>query len=153
MSTIHQVVAWVQQGVQVLRLFLQAQHSSLRVPLSISLGAIAGALSRYYLTLGVAQWLGTSLPFGTFLINLSGAFAMGVFTTLAVERSIISPDLRLTIAVGFLGSYTTFSTYQMDTEKLLSMGQWRSAVLYWTSSAVLGVLCLEVGCHLARKRP
>jgi fluoride exporter len=152
MSPLHQVLLWVQQGGQSLRLFLGSQHSSLRVPLSISLGAIAGALSRYYLTLGVAHWLGTSLPIGTFLINLSGAFVMGVFTTLAVERSIISPDLRLTIAVGFLGSYTTFSTYQLDAEKLLSMGQWPSAVLYWVGSAVLGVLCLEFGCYLARKR-
>ncbi|MDA0268910.1 MAG: CrcB family protein, partial [Cyanobacteria bacterium] len=82
-----------------------------RVPIAISFGAMAGALSRYYLTLGFNEWFGTAFPFGTGFINGSGAFMMGFFATLAIERTLISPDLRLAIAVGFLGSYTTFSSY------------------------------------------
>jgi CrcB protein len=144
---------WFNQGRKALRYFLQSDRPIVRIPLAISLGAIAGALSRYYLTLGFRQWLGTAFPFGTFFINLSGAFAMGFFITLALERTIISPDLRLTIAVGFLGSYTTFSSYQLDAEKLLTTGGWELTSLYWMGSAVLGVVCLELGSYLARRLP
>lgn len=128
-------------------------HNSLRVLLAISFGAIAGTLIRYYLTLYCNQWLGTAFPFGTFFINLSGAFVMGFFTTLAVERTTISPDLRLAVTVGFLGSYTTFSSYQLDAKKLLIAGHWEITILYWMSSAILGVLSLELGIYLARRLP
>ena len=123
---------------------------SLRVVLAISLGAIPGALCRYYITVGFEQWLETAFPFGTFVINLSGAFLMGFFTSLALQRSMISPELRLIIAVGFLGSYTTFSTYELDSEKLLTTSQWQMP-LYWIGSPLLGVLCLELGSYLGRR--
>jgi len=124
-----------------------------RVPIAISFGAMAGALSRYYLTLGFNEWFGTAFPFGTGFINGSGAFMMGFFATLAIERTLISPDLRLAIAVGFLGSYTTFSSYELDSEKLLTTETWDITSLYWIGSAILGVLCLEVGTYLARRWP
>lgn len=140
-----------EQPGQATRSILETVSPAIRVPLAISLGAIAGALSRYYLTLGVNQWLGTAFPFGTFCINLSGALIMGFFATLAVEGRIRSPDLRLVIAVGFLGSYTTFSSYQLEAEKLLTIGQWGLTGLYWIGSAILGVACLELGAYLARR--
>jgi CrcB protein len=122
-----------------------------RVPLAISFGAIAGSLSRYYMTLNLTQWLGTTFPFGTFFVNLLGALVMGFFTTLSVNQTFISPDLRLIVTVGFLGSYTTFSTYELDTEKLLIDRHWNMTVVYGISSALLGVLCLELGSYLARR--
>jgi CrcB protein len=140
---------WFRQGIDV----LQSSHPAVRAPLAISFGAILGALSRYYFTLGFNQWLGTAFPFSTFFINLSGAFVMGFFVTMALERSVISPDVRLSIAVGFLGSYTTFSSYQLDAEKLLTTGSWEIISLYWIGSAVLGLLCLELGSYLARRLP
>ncbi|MBV6622536.1 MAG: fluoride efflux transporter CrcB [Rivularia sp. (in: Bacteria)] len=124
---------------------------NLRAPLAISLGAIAGALSRYYLTLAFSRWLGTTFPYGTFAINLSGAFIMGFFTTLAFESVVLSPDLRLLITVGFLGSYTTFSTYALDTANLLRIDSWFVTLFYWLGSAFLGVISLEIGSFLARK--
>lgn len=133
------------------RSILRSANGSLRVPIAVGLGAIAGALSRYYLALILNQWLGTAFPFATFLINLSGAFAMGFFTSLAIARNILSPDVRLIVAVGFLGSYTTFSTYSLDLERLLQTGNWQFASLYWIGSTVLGVLSLELGHFLARK--
>ncbi|CAA9570432.1 Fluoride ion transporter CrcB [uncultured Synechococcales cyanobacterium] len=123
----------------------------IRAPLAISFGAVPGALSRYYLTLLFARWLGTSFPYGTLIINLSGALVMGFFVTLTLERAITAPDLRLLIAVGFLGSYTTFSTYALDTSMLLRTGGQDYALLYWAGSAILGVLGLELGSALARK--
>ena len=128
-------------------------QAKVRMPIAISFGAIAGALSRYYLSLGINQWLGTAFPFATFLINISGAFAMGFFTSLALKRNLIAPDLRLIIAVGFLGSYTTFSTYTLDLEKLVAKGNWQFTFLYWTGSTFLSLLSLEVGSYLARKLP
>lgn len=82
---------------------LTSVDPAIRAPIAISLGAIPGALSRYYVTLFFAQWLGTSFPYGTFVINITGALVMGFFVTLTLERTITSPDLRLMVAVGVFG--------------------------------------------------
>jgi fluoride exporter len=127
------------------------QNFAIRAPIAISLGAIAGALSRYYITVWFAQRFGTSFPYGTFFINLTGCLVMGFFMTLAVERiGTISPEVRLLVATGFLGAYTTFSTYGLE-----SMGLWRDRSFtafsfYWAGSAIFGVLLLQVGAFLAR---
>jgi CrcB protein len=123
----------------------------LRTPIAIALGAVPGALSRYYLTRYCAQWFGTAFPYGTFIVNLSGALLMGFFITLTLEKMISSPDLRALVAVGFLGAYTTFSTYALDTAELLHQGSWNRALWYWGGSALLGILSLEVGSAIARK--
>ncbi|MBD3884407.1 fluoride efflux transporter CrcB [Phormidium tenue FACHB-886] len=129
---------------------LASVDPALRAPIEIALGAIPGALSRYYLTLLFARWFGANFPYGTFFINLTGALVMGFFTTLMLERT-LTPDLRLLLAVGFLGSYTTFSTYALDTSVLLQNSSYRLGLLYWAGSAVLGVVSLELGSFLARK--
>ena len=96
------------------------QDPNFRAPLAISLGAIAGALSRYYLTLWFAQRFGTAFPYGTFFINLTGCLIMGFFITFSLERvAIISPEVRLMVTTGFLGAYTTFSTYGLESNNLL----------------------------------
>jgi fluoride exporter len=124
---------------------------NLRTPIAISLGAIPGALGRYYLTKLTTQWFGTSFPYGTFLINLTGAFTMGFFVTFTLDRALASPDLRLLVAVGFLGSYTTFSTYALDTKSLLATGNYQLSLFYWAGSAVLGVVSVQFGSWLASK--
>jgi fluoride exporter len=124
-------------------------HSGLRAPIAISLGAIAGALSRYYLTQWLNQQLGSNFPYGTFLINLTGCLGMGFFVTLAIDKS-LPPDLRLLIATGFFGAYTTFSTYGIDTVTLVNSGRLNLAGCYWGGSAVLGILCIQLGVVLAR---
>jgi fluoride exporter len=132
---------------------LTSINPNIRTPLAIAFGAIPGALSRYYLTILFAKWLGPSFPYGTFTINITGALIMGLFTTLAVERFIIAPDLRLLIATGFLGSYTTFSTYALDTSILLRQGSYGYGLFYWVGSAMLGVVGLEIGSAIARRLP
>lgn len=146
-------MSWFHKGGQVVQAMLRSPSGNVRVPIAISLGAIAGASSRYFLSASVNQWLGTTFPFATFFINLSGAWIMGFFTSLAVERSLISPDVRLVVAVGLLGSYTTFSTYTLDLEKLLITGNWQFTALYWIGSTLLGLLCLELGRYVARRLP
>ena len=119
------------------------------VPIAISAGAILGALSRYYLTVLLARRFGTRFPYGTFAINLSGALLMGFFATLAFNQ-IIAPHLQLLIMTGFLGSYTTFSTYALDTANLARSRSRVVALFYWAGSAVGGALCLEAGVGIAR---
>lgn len=135
------------------------QDPMFRNPVAISLGAIAGALSRYYLTLGFAQAFGSSFPYGTFFINLSGCLAMGFFVTLTSERVMtIPPDVRLLVTTGFLGAYTTFSTYGLESVVLFRRALGNSfalrsfivASLYWAGSAILGIISLQLGVILAR---
>lgn len=127
------------------------QKPEIRHLFAISLGAIAGALSRYYLTLWFAQRFGSNFPYGTFFINLTGCFVMGFFTTLALERvGMISQEVRLLVAVGFLGSYTTFSTYGLDSVLLLGNRKFAAAGFYWLGSAILGIVSVQLGVMLAR---
>ncbi len=127
------------------------QPPTVRTPIAISLGAIAGALSRYYLTLWFAQRFGTAFPYGTFFINLTGCFGMGFFVTFASERvTTIPPEVRLMVTSGFLGAYTTFSTYGLETFSLLRARSYTTASLYWAGSAILGIISVQLGVILAR---
>lgn len=127
------------------------QDPNIRNPLAISGGAIAGALSRYYLTLWFRQHWGTAFPYGTFFINLTGCLGMGFFVTLTLERvTTIAPELRLLVTTGFLGAYTTFSTYGLETFTLLRDRQLSAAGFYWAGSAILGIISTQFGVSLAR---
>ncbi|MBU7586334.1 MAG: fluoride efflux transporter CrcB [Nostoc sp. TH1S01] len=124
-------------------------NSIIDVPLAISLGAIPGALSRYYLTILFGRWFGIAFPYGTLFINITGAFLMGFFATLVTKLEIPS-TLSLLIAVGFLGSYTTFSTYALDTSNLLRTKDYQAALIYWSGTPVLGFISIELGILLAK---
>lgn len=135
------------------------QDPTLRNPIAISLGAIAGALSRYYLTLWFVQRFGTAFPYGTFFINLTGCFVMGFFVTLTLERVATIPlEVRLMVTTGFLGAYTTFSTYGLESLSLLrnayssnfTLRNVSAFGLYWAGSAILGIISVQLGVVLAR---
>ena len=127
------------------------QDPAFRAPIAISLGAIAGALSRYYLAVWFAQRFGMSFPYGTFFINLTGCLVMGCFTTLAFERILnIPPEVRLLVTTGFLGAYTTFSTYGLETYDFLRSHNFFKAGFYGLGSTVLGVIGVQLGVMLAR---
>ena len=124
----------------------------LRVPMAISLGAMAGACSRYYLTLYIGQESGQTFPWGTFLVNVTGAFGLGFFVALTAKKIFLAPELKLMVATGFFGSFTTFSTYQLDAERLMiSTGSWEILGLYWLGSIICGVLGVELGSYCAQK--
>ena len=127
------------------------QDPTIRNPIAIGLGAIAGALCRYYLTLWFVQRFGTAFPYGTFFINITGCFAMGLFTTLLLERVFILPlEVQLMITTGFLGAYTTFSTYGLESFIMLRDRPLIAASLYWASSAILGIVSVQLGAIVAR---
>jgi CrcB protein len=116
----------------------------------ISAGAILGANARYWLGDWAAQKWGAGFPFGTLLINLTGSLLLGLFMSLATERFMVDPRWRLFFAVGFLGAYTTFSTYTYESFTLLSRGQWIPGLLNLLGSSILGVIAVGAGVYLGR---
>jgi CrcB protein len=118
--------------------------------LAIAAGAVPGALSRYYLTEFCKRVLGTNFPYGTFVINLTGCFLMGFSFTLFRGIKGFPQEVDLLVRTGFLGSYTTFSTYGYDTLMLWRNNQPRTTLFYWMGSAMLGLVGLGVGCALAQ---
>jgi CrcB protein len=123
-----------------------------RYALTIAIGAIFGALSRFYLTEGTKAIFGKDFGFyGTFFINISGCLLIAYILTLAVENiRVISPELRLMTTTGFCGAYTTFSTYGLETNNFLTKGNITTMLIYGIGSAIASMICLQIGVVLAR---
>lgn len=118
--------------------------------LAIAAGAVPGAISRYQITEWTKAKYGTKFPYGTFAINLTGCLAMGFFFTLSKGITGYPKELDLLIRTGFLGSYTTFSTYGFDTLNLWRNKQTGSTLFYWAGSAILGLLAVIAGVAIAK---
>jgi CrcB protein len=120
----------------------------LRLTLIAIFGAI-GTLARYGLQ-GVVPFRG-GFPYGTLLINLLGCFFLGLIGQFTMNRMVISPDLRIAIAVGFFGGFTTFSSFGWETAKLLEEGAWTLATAYVSTSVIIGLLLSVAGIRLANR--
>jgi fluoride exporter len=116
----------------------------------IAVGGAAGAVSRYAVDIVVTERLGSFFPFGTLLINLSGSFILGLLFALAMERGVLSPDIRPPLIIGFLGAYTTFSTWMLQSWSLIEQGAWISAGINLVGSVLLGLLAVVAGLALGR---
>lgn len=126
------------------------QKPVVRTVAAISLGAIAGALCRYYSGLAMNHLLGIEVPYSTLVINVTGCFAMGFLATLSLEQVIsLHPDVRLLLLTGFLGSYTTFSSYELDSAHLLQQDRLGADLFYWMGSVTLGFMSLQLGMLFA----
>jgi fluoride exporter len=118
--------------------------------LVISLGGILGANARYLLSSWIVVRYGTSFPYGTLVINVSGSFIIGFFLVLATERFVVHPYWQLFFAVGFLGAYTTFSAFSVETIILMQSGAWWLGLANILGSVVLGLVAVLTGMALAR---
>lgn len=118
--------------------------------LAIALGAAIGANLRYGIGLWAAQRLGTSWPYGTFIINVLGCLAIGFLLTLITNRLTVSEPIRLMLITGLLGGFTTFSTFGYECFLLLNTGNWLGAVGYITGSVGGGLLAVVLGVGLGR---
>lgn len=116
----------------------------------ISIGAVVGANLRYWVGDWVAQRAGASFPFGTLVVNLTGTLILGIFLTLATERFLLDPRWRVLVAIGFCGSYTTFSSYTFESVTLMLGGQPVLGTLNLFGSAVLGGLVMLAGIYIGR---
>ncbi|MEL6321927.1 MAG: fluoride efflux transporter CrcB [Cyanobacteria bacterium J06626_14] len=114
------------------------------VPLVVSIGAILGAISRYYTTQFWAKRFRTQIPFGTFVVNLLGSFLIGLLSTF-FEIYSAHPSAQLLIFSGFLGSYTTFSSYILEASQLLKERKVVRSLFYGLGSPMLGFVSLGLG--------
>lgn len=113
--------------------------------LLVAAGGALGALCRYGLSGFVHRFLPADYPFGTTAVNVLGCFLFGLVWVLADERYFIRAEVRIFLLVGFLGAFTTFSTYIFETGQLLRDFQWLYAALNLTGQIVLGFLALALG--------
>jgi CrcB protein len=108
--------------------------------LLVALGGALGSVTRYLLGGWIAGRLGASFPYGTLVINLTASFIIGLFLALAEQRAEISPYWRLFIAVGFVGGYSTFSTYEYESVRLLQDGEFVLGAIYLVGSMAAGAI-------------
>jgi CrcB protein len=118
--------------------------------LVIGAGGFIGAISRYIVATWIGQSWGRSFPLGTFLINVSGSFLIGLLMTLLTEKYMVNPQWRLFLIVGFLGAYTTFSTFEYETGTLLKDGEVFLGALNVVLSVFLGFAALKIGQMLVK---
>lgn len=116
----------------------------------VVVGAGVGGGLRYVVGGWVAERWGTSFPWGTLVVNVSGAFLLGVLLALNVERDIGSPQLRLLLGIGLLGGYTTFSTLSYESIALVERGLYLQGAANIFGSGVLGLLAAAAGLALGR---
>lgn len=121
----------------------------MRNMLIVGVGGCMGAITRYVVALWIGERWGRSFPLGTFVINMSGCFLIGLLMTLFTERYAVNPQWRLLLVSGFLGAYTTFSSFEYETGALMRDGEVFSAGLYIMLSVGAGYLALKVGESIA----
>ena len=119
--------------------------------LIVLLGGGTGALTRYIAGAAIAARFGGQFPLGTFVINVSGSFAIGLLMTLLTERFQPHPYWRLLLVVGFLGGYTTFSSFEWETYTAVRAGGPWTGMLNVVSSIILGYVAVWLGSALAQR--
>lgn len=116
----------------------------------IGVAGFLGAVSRYWLDGAVTRLFGAGFPWGTFVVNISGCFLIGLLTTVLTERLMPHPDLRVAVTIGFVGAYTTFSTFAFESLKQLQDGAVALAAANVVGSVVLGVAAAWLGVAAGR---
>ena len=116
----------------------------------ICLGGAFGTGARYLLGGAVTRWAGPDFPYGTLLINVLGSLLIGVVQEVALSTLLIPETLRLVLAVGVMGGFTTYSSFSYETIRLLEAGSWMAATLYVVLTTALCLGCCVAGLSLGR---
>ena len=120
--------------------------------LLVGIGGFLGAKARFVFSRWVGNLASTRFPLGTFLINIIGSFLLGVIATLLSQRVAANGDqVRLALGVGFLGAFTTFSTFEFESHALIEEGSWMIAFANMFLSLLLGLLAVRLGIVMARQ--
>ena len=122
----------------------------MQIILYIALFGAMGCLGRYYLSGWVYDLMGRSMPYGTFAVNILGAFLIGLIMEFSLRSSLVSQELRVGLTIGFLGGLTTFSTFSYETFRLLESGQLMQALLNALFSVTACLAFTFVGIVAAR---
>src|SRR4051812_35325916 len=116
----------------------------------IALGGAMGALARYQVTVMIQARGPAAFPWGTFIVNITGCFVMGVATTLLTDRLVLHQNWRFLIPIGFIGAYTTFSAFEVETFRAIAEGAWLVGAINVVGSVAAGYLALWLGVVLSR---
>ncbi|MHB1839580.1 MAG: fluoride efflux transporter CrcB [Acidobacteriaceae bacterium] len=115
----------------------------------IAVGGALGSIARFWVGSAVASRLGTRFPYGTFVINITACVIIGFSLTFLAKRTDLNPAWRFLVPVGFVGAYSTFSTYEWETLSTLRSGAFSMAALYAFSSLFLGLAAVWCGALIA----
>jgi len=118
--------------------------------LMVGIGGFLGAIARFWVGGFISAKIGTRFPYGTFFINCTGSFLIGFMITLLAERTHWSPNWRYLIPVGFIGAYTTFSTFEYETFRVMQEGELSMALLNIFLSVLIGFLAVWLGVIVGR---
>jgi fluoride exporter len=121
--------------------------------LMVGLGGFAGAVSRWLVDGWVSERNPTAFPLGTLVVNLTGTFLLGVLFAWVIERDVLPPEVWAPLMIGFLGAYTTFSTYMLESWRLVEDGAWALAFANLAGSVVLGMVAVMAGLAVGRLLP
>jgi CrcB protein len=113
--------------------------------LVVGVGGFLGSIARYWVGGYISDRMGTRFPYGTFLINVTGSFLIGLTVTLLAERVHLDPNWRYLVPIGFIGAYTTFSTFEIETFQSMRNGALVIALLYVALSVFLGFIAVWLG--------
>ena len=116
--------------------------------LNLTIGGAAGTIARYVLAGVVYRFAGTSFPYGTLIVNVSGCFILGFLASLSDKKFILGPDARLLLMIGFCGAFTTFSTLIFESDNLFKNGQAIRAFTNIFASVFLGFILFRAGSLL-----
>lgn len=117
---------------------------------AIAIGGALGSLARYGITIGFEEWLGREFPYGIFIANVLGSFAIGVCFVVLFERDVLPEFWRGMLMIGFLGAFTTFSTFSLHTVAMLEEGKLLLAAGYTIGSVVLSIAGAYAGLVMTR---
>ena len=118
---------------------------------AIAFGGALGAVSRYLLSHQIYLWFGREFAWGTLGVNVLGSFLMGVLTILLVEKWMVGLEWRMFFLVGFLGAFTTFSTFSYETLQYLQLGEMSKALANIAASLILTIGAVWLGMMLGRQ--
>ncbi len=118
--------------------------------LLVALGGAVGSVLRFSVGTYAADRLGSRFPYGTFAVNMTGSFLIGLIVTMITQRANVNPNWRYLIPIGFIGGYTTFSAFEYETFRSLQDGEFLIASLNVVLSVALGLLFVWMGAAAAR---
>lgn len=116
----------------------------------IALGGAAGAIARYQIAAMIQARVPLGFPWGTFVVNVTGCFVMGLAMVLLTDRLVANPNWRYLIPIGFIGAYTTFSTFEFETFRAVTEGGWLVGAANVSGSVAAGYAALWIGVAIGR---
>lgn len=118
--------------------------------LLIGLGGFAGAITRYLVDGAIADRTGGAFPWGTLVVNVTGSFLLGVLFAMTAERAILPAEIRGPVMIGFIGAYTTFSTWMLESWGLIEGGSYLPALANLGGSVIVGLVAVAAGLVIGR---